>query len=1033
MQDTTLSRWLQGTVAALCLCLLCGAQALAQDASRGKPAPQFLDVAAEHQPLAAAPDLIAAYVDAGGETGFRASATQVDELGMTHVTYEQTFRGIPVDGFGYTAHADAGGELATLSGAYAKTPDDLATTANFSAADAVDLALTALELKRPMWLSDDAPAGYTRPEGELVIYADAKGERAELAYKLDVYTAEPLYRAWVYVSARDGRVLFEDSRIHHADEPIAAVSDYNGTVQITADNTGSGYRLRQSTSGGGVETYSLRNGTSYSGAVDVADAGTPFDSDGTAVQAHYGAEQTWDYFNAAHGRNSYDGNGAKLLSYVHYSRDYVNAFWDGSRMTYGDGDGTSYGPLTSLDIAGHEMTHGVTEYAAGLVYRNESGALNESFSDIFGEMVEYHATGANDWQMGTDIGIGGSGAIRSMNNPNAYGDPDTYGGTNYYTGSGDNGGVHINSGVQNRWFYVLAVGASGTNDLGDAYSVTAIGRAKAAAIAYRNLAVYLGANSNYAAARAGAIQAARDLYGAGSAEEIAVTDAWYSVGVGAAYDAGGGSGDGGSDACVGGPVTLTLTLDNYPGETSWPLRDAGGAVVESGSGYTAKGATVTAEWDLADGDYTFAIADSYGDGICCSYGNGGYAVTAADGTTVASGGSYGSGETTTFCVEGGAPAGDTQAPTTPTDLAASNVTEATVDLSWSASSDDVGVAGYNVYSNGQLLGQVAGTSATVNGLTAATTYAFGVSAVDAAGNESGQATASVTTAGGTGGGGDGDAVLLASYFETGLDGWLDGGADCYRYSGTRSYEGSYSMRLRDDSGVASSMTTADSYDLRGAAGVEVDFVFYPYSMEAGEDFWVQYDGGSGWQTVAAYRSGQEFENNAFYRATVTVGAGDYDLSAAGSFRIRCDASANGDQVYIDELTITRRSAALASPNGRLSGTDAAALLTEGLPSGQAIVQLSPTGFAAAANLADVDDFTAAVSPNPAADVISLDLSEDRAVASARIVGPAGRTVRELAGLQPGDDIDVSALPAGLYYVVVQTIDGESATLRFAKR
>ncbi|MEZ4849341.1 MAG: M4 family metallopeptidase [Bacteroidia bacterium] len=150
-----------------------------------------------------------------------------------------------------------------------------------------------------------------------------------------------------------------------------------------------------------------------------------------------------------------------------YSSNYVNAFWDGTRMTYGDGDGVNYGPLVSADITGHEITHGVTEYSANLVYQRESGALNESFSDIFGEMIEFHATGSNDWQMGTDIGIGGSGAIRSMNNPNLYGDPDTYGGSNWYnpncgtpTQFNDYCGVHTNSGVQNKWFYILAAGES---------------------------------------------------------------------------------------------------------------------------------------------------------------------------------------------------------------------------------------------------------------------------------------------------------------------------------------------------------------------------------------------------------------------------------------------------------------------------------------------------------------------------------------------------------------------------------------------
>ena len=125
-------------------------------------------------------------------------------------------------------------------------------------------------------------------------------------------------------------------------------------------------------------------------------------------------------------------------------------------MTYGDGNlAQGYRPLVSLDICGHEITHGVTTYSANLTYSYESGALNESFSDIFGECIENTASGSNDWMMGCDIGVSGCGAFRNMANPNQFGDPDTYKGTYWYTGTGDNGGVHYNSGVQNKWFYVL--------------------------------------------------------------------------------------------------------------------------------------------------------------------------------------------------------------------------------------------------------------------------------------------------------------------------------------------------------------------------------------------------------------------------------------------------------------------------------------------------------------------------------------------------------------------------------------------------
>jgi len=205
-------------------------------------------------------------------------------------------------------------------------------------------------------------------------------------------------------------------------------------------------------------------------------------------------------------------------------------------MTYGDGDGVNFTPLVCLDVVGHEITHGVTQYSANLRYLGESGALNESFSDIFGNEVEFAkegvpGSGTGNWRMGEDITPSGLG-IRNMQNPNEFNDPDTYLGTYWVTtGSGDAGGVHTNSGVQNFWFYLLCEGGSGTNDHGNAYNVSAIGFTKAAAIAYRNLTVYLTPSSNYYAARVGAINSATDLYGPGSPEVQVVMDAWYAVGV----------------------------------------------------------------------------------------------------------------------------------------------------------------------------------------------------------------------------------------------------------------------------------------------------------------------------------------------------------------------------------------------------------------------------------------------------------------------------------------------------------------------
>ena len=462
-----------------------------------------------------------------------------DKFG-SHTRFKQFHKGLEVLGAEYILHSKNG----NLKMANGLIISNLNVDVNplLNEQQAFSKALENVKGKTYKWITE--PETFTKPEGILAISSKEMKmttESMKLVYRFDIYVENPVARFYVDVDAKTGEIVNKYNRLHTSDVSATGNSSYNGTVSFTADYTGSNYRLRQSADGNGIQTFDMNNGTNYNNSNDVVSNSSNFgNTDQTAVQAHWSAEQTHKYFMQSHSRNSFNGNGGIIKSYVHYSSNYVNAFWDGSRMTYGDGDGTSYGPLVSLDIVGHEITHGVTEYSANLVYSYESGALNESFSDIFGESIEYFATGSNDWQMGTDIGIGGSGAIRSMDNPNSFGDPDTYHGTNWYFGSGDNGGVHYNSGVQNKWFYILSAGETGTNDNNDSYSVSGIGIEDAAKIAYRNLSVYLSTNSQYDDARDGAIQSAIDLFGSGSAQEIAVTNAWYAVGVGSEYQGGGG-------------------------------------------------------------------------------------------------------------------------------------------------------------------------------------------------------------------------------------------------------------------------------------------------------------------------------------------------------------------------------------------------------------------------------------------------------------------------------------------------------------
>ena len=288
------------------------------------------------------------------------------------------------------------------------------------------------------------------------------------------------------------------------------------------------YRLREYGRGGGIATYDAKSGTSFSLSTDFVDNDTNFDSNNgkVGVSVHWALEHTYDYYLNVLNRNSFDNNGGKLIAYTHYDSAWFNASWDGTRMKFGDGTGNNV-PLVSIDIVSHEMTHGVTQYTANLIYQNEYGALNESFSDIFGTAVEFRALGPSaNWFIGE-----GGARLRSMSNPKQYGQPNTYHGQNWYYGTNQSILVHTNSGVQNYWYYLLSEGGNGINDNGYSYSVIGIGLDAASKIAYHNLVSYLIPTSEYSDVRLGSLYSARDLFGENSTQFQSVVEAWNAVGV----------------------------------------------------------------------------------------------------------------------------------------------------------------------------------------------------------------------------------------------------------------------------------------------------------------------------------------------------------------------------------------------------------------------------------------------------------------------------------------------------------------------
>ncbi len=475
--------------------------------------------------------------------------SEPDHLGYLHTRYNLYYKNALVNNAAIVAHSQ-NGKVISINGDLSVIQKPV-NTVNINEKSALQFALKKVNAKKYKWQNKaeelhmkqvlNKPDFTFYPHGDLVLYTKytiAKEPSVLYAYKFNIYAEEPLYKANVIVDAQTGAILEEENLICTADVPATAVTKYSGTQTMTVDNSGPGaYRLRETARGLGLETYNMQNTSTYS-ATDFTNASTSWsvvNVDQAARDAHWGAEMTYDYYMNAHSRNSVDNAGYKLLSYVHYQTNYNNAFWDGLRMTYGDGNGTTFTILTALDVCGHEITHGVTSNSSNLTYSNESGALNESFSDIFGTMVENYGRPTQwDWKIGQDMTPGGQG-IRNMQNPNLFSDPDTYMGTYWYTGTADNGGVHTNSGVSNYWFYLLSQGGTGTNDISNAYNVTGITKASAAQIAYRALTFYFTPSTNYLAARGYCIQAAKDIFGNCSNEVVQTTNAWYAVGVGPAY------------------------------------------------------------------------------------------------------------------------------------------------------------------------------------------------------------------------------------------------------------------------------------------------------------------------------------------------------------------------------------------------------------------------------------------------------------------------------------------------------------------
>ena len=479
----------------------------------------------------------------------------VDADGTEHVRYQRNYQGLPVIGGDFVVQS--------RNGKVGKVSQTLKTAARPSLRAQINTDQAIVEAG-----SRFGSHFQGAPSSRLVVYA--RGTSPVLAHevvfkgiKADQTETEMHY----FVDARSGRVLDQWDTVQTArpgpgggacSGATAAVGTGKsltaGTVVLNTTKCGSSYQLVDPTRGGGA-THNMAMKTAGMGAVFTGTTNVwgnflVSNSQTAAADAHYGVATTWDYFKNMHGRNGIANDGQGAISRVHYGRNYANASWsDGCFcMTFGDGDnGATILPLVALDIAGHEMSHGVTSRSAGLIYSGESGGLNEATSDIFGTMVEYYASNASDpgdYVVGEELFPNNAAmnqAIRWMFKPSLDGSsPDCYASS---LGGLD---VHYSSGVANHFYYLLAEGAVVPAGFGAGTAanltpaslvcngntaIAGIGREAAGKIWYRALTVYMTSSTNYAAARVATVNAASDLYGAASAQTNAVKAAWSAVSV----------------------------------------------------------------------------------------------------------------------------------------------------------------------------------------------------------------------------------------------------------------------------------------------------------------------------------------------------------------------------------------------------------------------------------------------------------------------------------------------------------------------
>ncbi len=431
-----------------------------------------------------------------------------DKTGATHYTLTPKKNNITATDSKIKIHVNKNNKITLINGNLDKPKIELTNNQKLTKSDAEGKAFQSLGINK---------SDVSNIKGYPVISnnkLDINSDKKKLIYNVEINYIHPKAAHWkVQVDANTGEIIKKQDLIENA-SATGKGTGVNGDEKspLNISSALGKYTLHDVSQDAEIETRSANSTENLS--LPIVNSDTNFDKEEqrAGVDAHYYANSVYNYYLDNFGRNSLDGNGSKIDSVVHYGKQYNNAAWTGQYMIYGDGDGKQFAPLSAAnDVVAHELTHAVTEHTAGLEYHDQPGALNESFSDVFGYFND-----PDDWLMGEDAytpGKDGDG-LRSLSNPEQYDQPANM--SDYYQGTEDEGGVHINSGIPNKAAYL---------------TIKSIGKDKAQQIYYLALTQYLTPNSQFVDAKLALKEAANQLYGDNSTEADAIDKAWNDVGV----------------------------------------------------------------------------------------------------------------------------------------------------------------------------------------------------------------------------------------------------------------------------------------------------------------------------------------------------------------------------------------------------------------------------------------------------------------------------------------------------------------------